>query len=145
MFSHVTCGEMMADDNIDFRLLGRQVQNLQGDVRDLRAGHLRLESDVVGMRADISRIEGALGSVELKVDGLERKVDGLELKVDGLERKVARLDEKVDAHNQANQMQFAQLAQTASTNLQLVLSAISDLQQAVVKIDAKVDAIKRDR
>jgi outer membrane murein-binding lipoprotein Lpp len=122
---------MMADDNIDFRFLGRQVQNLQGDVRDLRAGHLRLESDVVGMRADISRIEGALGSVELKVDGLERKV--------------ARLDEKVDAHNQANQVQFAQLAQTASTNLQLVLSAISDLQQAVVKIDAKVDAIKRDR
>ena len=131
MFSRVACGEMMADDNIDFRFLGRQVQNLQGDVRDLRAGHLRLESDVVGMRADISRIEGALGSVELKVDGLERKV--------------ARLDEKVDAHNQANQVQFAQLAQTASTNLQLVLSAISDLQQAVVKIDAKVDAIKRDR
>ncbi len=114
----------MADDNVDFRFLGQQVKNLQADMRDMRSGHLRLESDVVGMRADFTRVEGQLGELADQVQGL---------------------DQKVDAHNQANQAQFAQQAQTAATNLQLVLSAISCLQQTVVQLDAKVDDIKRDR
>jgi chromosome segregation ATPase len=128
----------MADDNIDFRFLGRQVQSLQGDVRDLRAGHLRLESDVVGMRADISRVEGTLGSLEQNVGGLQHRFDGLERKMD-------RLEAKVDAHNEANQVRFVQQAQTAATNLQLVLSAIGGLQQTVAKLDEEIDEIKRGR
>ncbi len=87
----------MADDNIDFRFLGQQVKNLQGDVRDLRAGHLRLESDVVGMRADISR----------------------------LDERMDRLEQKVDTGFRANDARFDQMAQTAPTNLQVLLAAIA--------------------
>ena len=97
----------MADDNIDFRFLGRQVQKLQGDVRelqgdvrDLRAGHLRLEGDVVGLRADLSRLEGAI----------DARFNALETRLEGFER-------SVDAH-------FQQMAETAATNLQIMLKAI---------------------
>lgn len=93
----------MADDNVDFRFLGQQVKNLQADVRDLRAGHLRLESDVVGMRADISRVDERIDRVEQSLEGL---------------------DQKIDNHHWANQAQFVQMAQSAATNVQLLLAAI---------------------
>ena len=98
----------MADDNVDFRFLGQQVKNLQADVRDLRAGHLRLESDVVGMRAEISRIDGHLDRLE----------DGL-----------STLTQTVDNHHQVNQAQFAQMAQTDATNLQLILAEFAEMKQ----------------
>jgi hypothetical protein len=91
----------MADDNIDFRFLGQQVKSLQADVRDLRSGHLRRESDVVGMRADISRIEAHIGE----------------------------LAQPNDNHHRANQAQFAQLAQTATTNLQIILAELTELKR----------------
>ena len=93
----------MADDNIDFRFVGRQVQKLQADVRDLRADHLRLEGDVAGLRADISRLEEGQ---------------------DGLAHQVTALAQQVENHHQANQAQFRQMAQTDATNLELVLAAI---------------------
>ena len=99
----------MADDNIDFRFLGRQVQNLQGDVRDLRAGHLRLEGDVVGLRADLSRMQAV---VEARLDGVEARID--------------RLEARFDRFESSNDTRFEQMSQTAATNLHIVLEAIKN-------------------
>jgi outer membrane murein-binding lipoprotein Lpp len=101
----------MADDNVDFRFLGQQVKNLQADVRDLRAGHLRLESDVVGMRSELVRID--------------ERLDGVEQRLDKVEQRLGALDMKIDNHHRANQVQFEQMAQSATTSVQLLLAAIS--------------------
>ena len=93
----------MADDNIDFRFLGRQVQNLQGDVRDLRAGHLRLEGDVVGLRADLSRMQGEMES---------------------LDDRLQRLEQEVRVGFKAVDDRLKQMAETAATDLEVVLAAI---------------------
>jgi hypothetical protein len=52
----------MAEDNFDLRLLGRQVQKLQGGVHQLRGNPLRLEGEVVDMRADISNMGAAISN-----------------------------------------------------------------------------------
>ena len=101
----------MADDNIDFRFLGRQVQRLQADVRDLRGDHLRLEGDVAGLRADVSR--------------LEEGQDGLSQQSTGLAQQMTALAHQMENHHQANQAQFREMAQTDATNLELLLAAIN--------------------
>ncbi len=111
----------MADDNIDFRFLGQQVKNLQGDVRDLKADHQRLESSVAAMRSDITRLDGRLDRVEERLDRVEGRLDRLELKVDVGFR---ALDEKIENHHRANQTQFDQHARQAATNMQILLAAI---------------------
>lgn len=97
----------MADDNVDFRFLGRQVQNLQGDVRDLRAGHLRLESDVAGLRADVSRLEG-------RVERLEGEMRA------GFEAVDACFNDLEASLN----IRFDQARQMTATNFQILLAAI---------------------
>ncbi len=118
----------MADDNIDFRFLGRQVQSLQTDVRDMRAGHLRLESDVVSLRADMSRVEERFDSLEQKVDGMDQKVDGNQeanrRQFFEVMQLIQQLDQKIENHHRSNQAQFEQHARQATTNMQILLAAI---------------------
>ncbi len=47
----------MADDSVDLKFLGRQVQVLQGDVRDVRADGLRRDGDVAAIRTDLARMQ----------------------------------------------------------------------------------------
>lgn len=99
----------MADENADLCFLGRQAQTLQGDVRDLRADHLRLDSEVAALRADISRLQA----------DEDRKFDVLTDRVAGLEAEVRAGFSTVEAKiNQVNQ--------TMATNLQVILAAIKD-------------------
>jgi hypothetical protein len=100
----------MADDSVDLRFLGRQVQTLQGDVRDLRSDHLRLVSDVAGLRADIARLQS-----ESEMTG-ER--------VGRLDSRVAQLESEVRAGFKAVDARFDQVSQTMATNLQVILTAI---------------------
>ena len=119
----------MADDNIDFRFLGRQVQNLQGDVRDLRAGHLRLEGDVVGLRADMSRMQAEsqakFESLDLRLDNIEAEMRAGFKAVDERFKAVDAEFATVRAEFAGIQAQFKQMAETAATNLQIVLAAIN--------------------
>lgn len=97
----------MVDENVDLRFLGRQVQNLQGDVRDLRADHLRLESDVAGLRADLARSQSDTKA-------------GFEI----LHDRVARLEVEMRSEIRALGVQIEQVNQTMATNLQVILAAI---------------------
>ena len=112
----------MVDDNIDFRFLGRQVQNLQGDVRDLRAGHLRLEGDVVGLRADMSRMQA---ETQAKFESLDHRLDNMEAEMRAGFKAIDEWFKGVDAQFAGIQAQFQQMAETAATNLQIMLAAIN--------------------
>ena len=59
------------------------------DIKDLKAGFVRLE-------AKVDRLEAKVDKLEAKVDKLEAKVDNLEAKGDNLEAKVGKLEVDVD-------------------------------------------------
>ena len=119
----------MADDNVDFRFLGQQVKNLQAEVRDLRAGHLRLESDVVGLRSDLSRIEQQLADLAEKVEANHVTTQAQFALVRAeFTALVFRLDEKIDNHHRADQAQITQMSQTNATMLQIVITKLTDIE-----------------
>ncbi len=97
----------MAADNIDLAFLGQQVQKLHGDMRDLR-------TDVRDMRSKQLRLEGHVASLRTSMElGLEVVSD----RIDNLESETRRGFAAVD-------VQFQQMAQTAATNLEIVLAAV---------------------
>lgn len=115
---------MAADDNVDFRFLGKQVQRLQADVRDLRSGHLHLEGEVAGMRADMSRLEE-------RMDGVEVQLTGIKGEVTGLKGEVLSLSEKIDNHHRANQAQLKQMSDSNSTILQVIITKLDDIESSL--------------
>lgn len=97
----------MAADNIDLAFLGQQVQKLQGDMRDLR-------TDVRDLRSKQLRLEGDVASLRTSMElGLEVVSD----RINGLESETRKGFAAVDD-------QFKQMAQTAATNLEIVLAAV---------------------
>ena len=97
----------MSDDNIDFRFLGRQVQILQGDVRDLRAEQLRLEGDVAGLRAELARMQAAN-----------------ETRFDHADEHLTRLETELRTSFKGLDARFDQVGQTMALNLNAILTAI---------------------
>jgi predicted RNase H-like nuclease (RuvC/YqgF family) len=104
----------MAADNIDLVFLGQQVQKLQvdmrdlrTDVRDLRSKQLRLEGDVASLRTSME-----LG-LEVVSDRIERQTN----RIDNLESETRKGFAAVD-------VQLKQMAQTAATNLEILLAAV---------------------
>ena len=114
----------MADDSVDLKFLGRQVQVLQGDVRDLRASEARRDAEVAAVRADLARMQA---ENHAKFEQVDDRFDRLEARVD-------RLEKRVEAGFAAVEAKFQQASETAATNLQIVLSAIAGLER---KIDGK--------
>lgn len=55
-------------DNIDLRLLGEQIRQMQSDLRQVRADQLRLESEQV-------QTQDRLGRLDAKVENRFRAVD----------------------------------------------------------------------
>lgn len=104
----------MADDNIVLHFLGKQVQTLQGDVREPRAGYLRLDSDVVELRADLARIGTEMSA------GLERSEDRFE----HMETRLAAIEAEMRAGFRGVDAKFDQVNQTMATNRQIILAAI---------------------
>ncbi|MEQ1694326.1 MAG: hypothetical protein ABL901_00660 [Hyphomicrobiaceae bacterium] len=97
----------MAEDSVDLKFLGHQVQNLQGDLRDLR-------SDVRDLRTKNLRLEGDVANLRTDID----------IRFESVDVRLERLETEVRAGFRANDLQFKQLAETAATNLQIVLAAI---------------------
>ena len=114
----------MADDSVDLKFLGRQVQVLQGDVRELRASENRRDAEVAAVRADLVRMQA---ENHAKFEQVDDRVERLETRVEAgfaaVEAKFAAVDAR-----------FQQASETAATNLQIVLSAIAGLER---KIDGK--------
>lgn len=104
----------MADDNIDLRFLGKQVQTLQADVRELRAGYLRLDSDIVGLRADLAKIGTEMGA------GFERS----ENRFEHMEMRLAAIETEMRAGFRAVDAKIDQVNQMMATDLQVILAAI---------------------
>ena len=107
----------MVDDSVDLKFLGRQVQVLQGDVRELRASENRRDAEVAAVRADLVRMQAENHAKFEQVDD-----------------RVERLEKRVEAGFAAVDARFQQASETAATNLQIVLSAIAGLER---KIDGK--------
>jgi regulator of replication initiation timing len=80
-------------DNVDVRLLGEQVAQLQAQVRGVKADVAQLRAEQLQMEAD---------QAQLKID-LFHRIDNFEAAVDA---------------------KFAQVQETAATNLEVVLAAI---------------------
>lgn len=121
----------MADDSVDLKFLGRQVQVLQGDVRDLRASETRRDAEVAAVRADLARMQA---ENHAKFEQVDDRFDRLEARVDRLENRVQAGFAAVEAKFAAVDARFQQASETAATNLQIVLSAIAGLER---KIDGK--------
>jgi hypothetical protein len=104
----------MADDKVDLQFLGRQVQILQVDMKDLRATEMRRDAEVAAVRADLARLEA---HVDAKFEQIDDRFDRLERRV---ELGFAAVDAKFD-----------QVYQTMADNLKLVLAAISALDKKI--------------
>ena len=111
----------MADDNVDWRFLGRQVQNLQVEVRDLKAGQLRHDSDVASTRSEVARLHAELtrfqADVAVKFEQIDVRFDRLEADVRELKTQLSNLEHSLDAR-------FARAAETTAANFQILLEAI---------------------
>ncbi len=108
----------MSDDKVSLDFLGEQMLRMQADLRGVRSEQIKLESEQTSMRADFVRLEAKVDGLDVKVDGLDSKVNSLDSKMDSLDAKVGRLAASVDAR-------FDQVNQTAATNLEILLNAIS--------------------
>ena len=97
----------MADDNVDWRFLGRQVQILQGDVRDLRSNYLHLEGEIAGVKAELARMQADNGA-----------------KFEQVENHLGRIESEVHAGFQSMVTRFEQAQQATTANLETVLTAI---------------------
>ena len=97
----------MADDNIDWRFLGRQVQILQGDVRDLRSNYLHLEGEIAGVKAELARMQADNGA-----------------RFEQVENRLGRIEGEVQSGFKAMDARFEQAQQATATNLETVLAAV---------------------
>ena len=104
----------MSDDKVSLDFLGEQMLRMQADLRGVRSDQVRLETE---LRADLRALDGKIDSVDAKVERLDAKVE--------------RLDAKVDAHDASNQARFAQIQQTAATNLAVTLEAFKGLDRKI--------------
>ena len=111
----------MADDNIDLRFLGQQVQALQGDVRELRAGEARRDVAVAAIRTDLAQMREENNT---KFEQISSKFEQIDDRFGRLEFRVDRLEQKVDNGFASVNLRFQQMAETMATNLQVVLAAI---------------------
>ena len=104
----------MTDDTVDLRFLGRQVQILQVDVKDIRASEMRRDAEVAALRADLARMEA---DTHAKFEQVDDRFDRLETRLDRIER-------SIDAR-------FEQAHKTMATNLQVVLAAIAGINKTI--------------
>ena len=104
----------MTDDAVDLRFLGQQVQKLQVDVRDLR-------TDLRDLRSKQLRLEGDVASLRTS---MEVAFESFGDRFERLEGRMDRLETVVKNGFAANDARFEQMAQTAATNLQIVLAAV---------------------
>ena len=118
----------MADDNIDLRFPGQQVQALQGDVRELRAGEARRDVAVAAIRTDLAQMHAENNTkfeqINNKFDQISSKFEHIDNRFGRLEFRVDRLEQKVDNGFASVDLRFQQMAETMATNLQVVLAAI---------------------
>ena len=66
------------------------------DIKDLKAGFVRLEAKVDRLEAKVDKLEAKVDKLEAKVDNLEAKVGKLEVEVDKLKVEVDKLKVEVD-------------------------------------------------
>ena len=111
----------MADDNIDLRFLGQQVQALRGDVRELRAGEARRDVAVAAIRTDLAQMHAENNT---KFEQISSKFEQIDDRFGRLEFRVDRLEQKVDNGFASVNLRFQQMAETMATNHQVVLAAI---------------------
>lgn len=97
----------MADDNVDWRFLGRQVQILQGDVRDLRSNYLHLEGEIAGVKAELARMQADNGA-----------------RFEQVENRLGRIEGEVQAGFKAMDARFGEAQQAMATNQEAVLAAV---------------------
>ena len=97
----------MADDNVDWRFIGRQVQILQGDVRDLRSNYLHLEGEMAAVKAELARMQADNGS-----------------RFEQVENRLGRIEGDVQAGFKAMDARFSEAQQATTANLETVLAAV---------------------
>ena len=97
----------MADDNVDWRFLGRQVQILQGDVRDLRSNYLHLEGEIAGVKAELARMQADNGA-----------------RFEQVENRLGRIESEVNAGFKAMDARFGEAQQAMATNQEAMLAAV---------------------
>jgi peptidoglycan hydrolase CwlO-like protein len=108
----------MADDVVDFRLLGQLVQKVQVDVRDLR-------TDVRDLRSKQLRLEGDVASLRTSMEiGFETLSETINDRISRLEAEMRAGFSGNEAKFRSIDARFEQMAHTAATNLQIVLAAI---------------------
>jgi DNA anti-recombination protein RmuC len=102
------------DETVDLRFSGKQVQNLQVEVRDLR-------TDVRDLRSKQLRLEGDVASLRTSMEvGFESVNDRIEC----LGARSEQLEAETRAGFWAVEARLDQMNQTMATNLQIVLAAI---------------------
>jgi chaperonin cofactor prefoldin len=100
----------MAEDNIDLRFLGQQVQVLQTDVRALRAGEADIKTQLLEMRAEM---HAKFEQIDARFEQIDARFEQIDARFVSIDRRFASID-----------VQFKQMAETAALNLQIVLAAI---------------------
>ena len=112
----------MAEDNVDLRFLGQQVQVLQTDMRELRAGETAIKTELIQMRAEnkarFERIDARFEQVDVRFEQVDARFDQVDARFASIDRRFASVD-----------LQFKQMAETAAINLQIVLTAIAAIKK----------------
>jgi hypothetical protein len=108
----------------DLRFLGERLERVQAELRDLRG----VKGEVARLNAELARVEGSLSD---RIDALERSTN---IRFDALERSTSSrfdaLERSIDARFNAVDARFAQVHETMTTNLAVVLEAIKGLSRA---------------
>ena len=91
----------MADDNVDLRFIGQQLQRVQTDLRVLQTDQKQLRTEVQGdlheMRGEVRALHGEMGEVGAHLDAFRESVsDRFEQVIDLIKSIYRSLDEKVD-------------------------------------------------
>jgi peptidoglycan hydrolase CwlO-like protein len=107
----------MSDDKISLDFLGEQMLRMQADLRGVRSEQVKMESEQASIRADVRNLD-------IKIDRVDAKVHRVDAKVDRVNANVVSLDEKVENLGRSMDARFAQVNETAASNLDIVLKAI---------------------
>jgi chaperonin cofactor prefoldin len=127
----------MAEQTIDLTFLGEQMKNLQMHTRSINAEMTLIREKIVLVEAEQVEMRDnlfqATGELTVRTGKIEQRVAGVELQVGGLSKRVDNLATRVDNLDASNTARFEQIQQTATINMQVLLSAITGLDK---KLDA---------
>jgi uncharacterized protein (DUF3084 family) len=125
----------MAEQPVDLAFLGEQMKSLQTHARSMNAEVTVIREKVVLVEAEQVELRDnlfhATGELTVRMGRVEHRVAGLEQQIGGLANRIEGLDANTT-------VRFERANQTAATNLQIVLSAISGLDKKIEALSPKV-------